>query len=372
MDLTSEKQPIIWRTEKRKVSELKPFPGNPRKFTEKEWKNLENSLDRFNLADPIIINTDNTVIGGNFRLAILKKKGIKEVDVRVPSRPLTEEEATELNLRLNKNVGEWDFDLLANFDEDLLKNIGWESEELDKIFGLNVQEDEFDAEKEYEKITEPKAKYGDLYQLGNHRLMCGDATKKEDVEKLMGGEKADMVFTDPPYGLGGYGGRKKMELKGDDEDVQKFYDAIPLPPIVPEVYIWGDFRNLYNLKEKPRDVIIWIKNNFGLGRGYRNQYELCFYWGRGKFSDTNVWTLKKDTNYLHPTQKPVELAERAIKNSSKRGDIVLDLFGGSGTTLIACEQLNRRCFMMEIDPKYIDVIINRWEQFTGKRAKKIG
>ena len=359
-----------WKTEKRKVSELKPFPGNPRQANEKEVRDLDKSLEKFNVADPLIINTDNTVIGGNFRLSRLNEKGVKEVDVRVPDKKLTRKEAEELNLRLNKNQGEWDKDLLANFDEALLKGVGWDSEELDQIFDLGLEEDDFNVEEEYEKIKEPKAKYGDIYQLGKHRLMCGDATKREDVEKLMNGEKADMVFTDPPYGLGGYAGRsgKFEKMKGDDEDVRKFYNCIPKTR---ERYVCGNYKVLRFLEERPRDVIIWVKNNIGMGKGYRGQYEMIFYYGNFKGSDSDVWIIDKAVNYQHPTQKPVALVERAIKNSSKRNGIVLDLFGGSGSTLIAAEQLNRKCYMMELDPKYVDVIIARWEKFTNKKAKKL-
>lgn len=176
---------IIWRTEKRKIDELKPFEGNPRQATEKQKEDLSKSLERFNLAEPIVINTDNTIIGGHFRWRILKEKGIKEIDVRMPNRTLTRKEVEELNLRLNKNVGEWDLDLLANFDEEFLKEIGWSAEELDEIFGLEV-DDEFDVEKELNKVLagkERKCKERDLWQLGEHRFYIGDATKKRKLGK---------------------------------------------------------------------------------------------------------------------------------------------------------------------------------------------
>ncbi len=167
---------------------------NPRQATEKQTQDLTKSIDRFNLATPFVINKDNTIIGGHFRYNILKKKGIKIVDVRVPNRQLTNKEVEELNIRLNKNLGEWDFDSLANFDEDLLLDVGFESEELDRIFQLNDGEDNFDIDKEYEKIKKPKTKLGNLYQLGGHRLLCGDATKEEDVERLLGGAEQNYVL----------------------------------------------------------------------------------------------------------------------------------------------------------------------------------
>mgnify|MGYP001249722372 FL=1 len=180
---------IIWTTEKRRAEELSPAPYNPRKWSDKDTAELTKSLERFNLADPIVINQNNTIIGGHFRLHILKQKGLSEVDVRVPSRLLTEHEEKELNLRLNKNLGQFDFDLLANFDEDMLKDVGFASEELDKIFQLETKPE--DDEVPEARTTD--IKLGDLFKLGEHRLLCGDATKKEDVEKLMAGEKAEKI-----------------------------------------------------------------------------------------------------------------------------------------------------------------------------------
>ncbi len=198
---------------------------------------------------------------------------------------------------------------------------------------------------------------GDLFEIGPHRLLCGDSTNADDVAKVMGGKKADMIFTDPPYGLGGYGGRNNMALQGDNVDVTDFYVLLINAP---EIYIWGNFKNLmYHIKEEPRDVIVWRKNNFGLGRGYRGQYELCFYYGAFDGSDSDVWDVAKEPVYSHPTQKPVELPARAMRNSTTDGDLVADFFLGSGTTMVAAHQLNRRCYGIEIDPKYCHVIIDR-------------
>jgi DNA modification methylase len=202
----------------------------------------------------------------------------------------------------------------------------------------------------------------------SHRVLCGDSTKREDVERLMDGKKADMVFTDPPYGLGGYGGRNNMELKGDKDNVEKFYECIPL---CKENYIWGLYKNGKMLNFIPDDVIIWKKNNFGLGRGYRNQYEMCFYKGGFNKSDSDVWEVSKDTNYQHPTQKPVDLGVKAILNSSKLDNIILDIYLGSGSTLIACEKTNRVCFGAEISEVYCDVIVSRYCQFTRNNKIKL-
>jgi len=199
--------------------------------------------------------------------------------------------------------------------------------------------------------------------------MCGDALK--DLDKLLDGKIPDALITDPPYGLGGYAGRsgKFTGIENDDVDVAKFYNA--LPKEIPERYIWGNWFNIKTIDEKPRDVIVWKKNNFGMGKGYRNQYEICMYFGKFAGSDSDVWEVKKDpvTGYKHPTQKPVKLVLRALKNSTKVGDLVLDCYAGSGSTLIGCEQSKRICYAMEIEPKYIDVINKRWENYTGLKVK---
>ena len=388
-----EESKLKWHNEKRKVSELKLFEGNPRQANEKEVADLSKSLDRFNLASPLVVNTDNEVIGGNFRLKLLKERGIEEIDVRVPNRKLNRKEAEELNLRLNKNLGSWDNDLLANFNEDLLKDVGFGSEELDKIFQLDLEEDEVP-----ELPKEAKSKLGEIYQLGEHRLLCGDATKKEDVEKLMGGEKADMVFTDPPYNVD-YGSSKNprhkiRNLMGDNQNKEEWEDFNKdwITNIINnykggDIYCWGA-SGFDGMRQRIKfeqlgfhwsATIVWKKQQLVLSPAkYQRIYEPCFYgWLEkstymGGRKQTEVWEIDRPLNSkLHPTMKPIELCYRAIKNSSERDNIVLDLFGGSGSTLIACEQLNRKCYMMEIDPKYIDVIIKRYEQFTGERAKQI-
>ncbi len=201
-----------------------------------------------------------------------------------------------------------------------------------------------------------------------HRIMCGDSTSEADVSKLMDGQKADMVFTDPPYGMSYGGGRTKKfgMIKGDDQDPTPFYDMLKHAP---EVYMWGRVENWDHLPEKPRSTIVWKKNVFGLGRGYRGQYEVCFYFGSFAGSDSNVWEVARDTSYLHPTQKPIDLCMRAIKNTDPK--LILDLFLGSGSTLIACEKTKRKCFGMEIDEHYCSVILKRWEEYTGLKAERI-
>lgn len=243
---------------------------------------------------------------------------------------------------------------------------GFSQEELDDL--LNVQGEGLTDEDAVPDVPEdPVAQMGDIWLLGDHRLMCGDSTDATAVDILMDGARADMVFTDPPYGLGGYKGRgknTKRAVKNDEKDPAEFYQCIPSAP---EVYVWGCFKNLRDITFEPRDVIVWRKNNFGMGKGYRGQYEVCFYDGGFAGSDSDVWDIAKDTEYKHPTQKPVALCDRAIKNSKPR--TIVDIYGGSGSTLISCDKNNIPCYMMELDPHYCDVIVKRWEDFTGKSAK---
>jgi len=371
---------LKWHTEQRRIDDLIPFEGNPRQMTQKQKDDLQKSLEKFNLVEIPAIDTDNRIIAGHQRLKIMQLLGRGEemIDVRMPNKKLTDEEFREYNLRSNKNLGEWDYDLLANIGEELLLDVGFESEELDKIFQLGEDEDIDEVPELPEK---PKTKLGDLYQLGEHRLMCGDATKKEDVEKLMGGEEADMVFTDPPYGIDldtDYSQMPKTKskyrkIKGDEKE----FNLLPIFQNV-ESEIWYIFGADYLYRSIPLfdegSLIVWAKRQSEKELSvFGSAFELVWTYPKKK---KTIW-FERAINQsgerlgVHPTQKPVALSTRAIKNSSKRGCIVLDLFGGSGSTLIACEQLNRKCCMMEIDPKYIDVIIARWEKFTGKQAVKL-
>lgn len=382
-----------WLSEKRNILDLKPALYNPRKWSDKETADLTKSIERFDLADPIIINKNNTVVGGHFRLKILKEKGVTEVDVRVPERELTEAEEKELNIRLNKNSGSFDFDLLSNFDEDFLKDIGFESKELDNIFELDPTPEDDDVP----EVKTTDIKLGDMFQLGEHRLLCGDSTKREDVEKLMQGENADMVFTDPPYNVD-YGVSKnpKHKIRTIENDKQtpeqwkQFCNDLFLifkEFCTGDIYTWGasggnGMRMCLWLIEMGchwSATIIWKKQRLVLTpANYQRMYEPCFYgwfnkssW-QGDRKQTEVWEIDRPSvSKLHPTMKPIELCCKGIENSSPREGIVLDLFGGSGSTLIACEKLNRKCRMMEISEQYCQVIIDRWEKFTGQKAVKL-
>jgi len=388
------KKMISWKTEKRKLNELRPWERNPRQATEKQWQDLERSLEKFSLADPLIINKDNTIIGGHFRWKVLKEKGIEEVDVRVPDEQLSEKEVEELNVRLNKNLGEWDYDLLANFDEDLLKGIGFGDEELDEIFGIETA-DEFDVEEELEKVLagkERRCKEGDLWQLGEHRLYIGDATKKESWERVLGDEKVDMVFTDPPYGINlntdfssmkriGQGKRYNKVI-GDEKEFNPGF-IFNFVSHCKEIFLWGADYYAEKIKDRNKGSwFVWDKTGNGISpnsayeKQFGSNFELC--WSKKKHKRQIIPILwkgifglsKEDTKKrVHPTQKPVELCKWFIEKFSKRGQIVMDCFGGSGSTLIACEIMKRKCRMIEIEPIYGEVILARWEKFTGKKAE---
>ena len=399
---------ISWTTQKRKISELIPASYNPREMTETQAKDLATSLERFNLADPIVINTDNTIIGGHQRINILKTKvgnnGF-QVDVRVPSRKLTGKEEKELNIRLNKNLGQWNYDALANFDEELLKDVGFDSKELDKIFQLDTKPEDDDVL----DVRETSVKLGDMFQLGEHRLLCEDCTTEANVARLMGGLKADMVFTDPPYGVS-YGDKNKFlnsiargnriqtPIEGDHKTVEDLADSVIYPAFCRIKEKLADKASYYITAPQGgellmmmmmmmmkagltlRHMLIWVKNNHVLGRtDYNYKHEpILFGWvdghnfygnGEHQFS---TWEIDKPLkNDLHPTMKPIALIVNALQNSCERDGICIDLFGGSGSTLIACEKLNRKCRMMEIDPVYCQVILDRWEKFTNKKAIKL-
>lgn len=384
---------IKWTAEKRKISELIPAEYNPRKLTDDQASQLIKSLERFSLADPIIINKNNKIIGGHQRIKMLAGK-TNEVDVRVPDRELTADEERELNLRLNKNLGEWDFELLASFSEDMLKDVGFDSKELDQIFKLEANPEDDDVP---EARKETDIRLGDIFQLGGHRLMCGDSTDAGSVALLMDGKKADMIHTDPPYNVD-YGSSKNprhkiRSIENDSMGTDEWHDfchklyAIFQEFNVGDIYMWGASGPegmrmrlwLVDLGCHWSATIVWKKQQLVLSPAkYQRMYEPCFYgwFGTSSFGadrkQTEVWEIDRPLNSkLHPTMKPIELCERAVLNSSKWNDIVLDLFLGSGSTLIACEKTNRKCYGMEIDPIYCQVIIDRWEKFTGNKAEKI-
>jgi len=386
-----ERKSQTFKTEIRKVDELKYYPGNPRKIDEDTLEKLKNSLKEFGIVEPLVINKDNEVIGGNQRLKVLREMGIKEVPVVVVDLPKGKEKA--LNLALNKIQGKWDEKLLKEFIVDLdvedIELTGFDEDE------ITVLEDE-DIEPQEDNYEEPedkpqRVKYGDIWQLGEHRLMCGDSTKKEDVEKLMDGKKADMVFCDPPYGMNldtdfssmkGIGVGKKYNKVVGDKDIFNPKPFINLFSYVREQFWWGADYYAENIPNRnDGSLFVWDKTERGISpnsayeKQFGSNFELC--WSKQKHKRQIIPVLwkgifglsKEDTkSRVHPTQKPTRLITWFIEKFSKRDNIIVDLFGGSGSTLIAAEQTGRICYIMEIDPHYCDVIIDRWEKFTGQKA----
>lgn len=380
---------ITWTTERIKVSDLKPYERNPRRITKDKYEKLVQSIQRLGYMTPIIAQPDGRIIGGHARKKALQELKIKEIDVRIPSRELTEEEYKEALLRDNISNGEWDFDILsADFDSEFLDFVGLEVPDVAKL-PAEVEEDEAPAVQETAKSVR-----GDIWLLGKHRVMCGDSTMIDDVEKLMNGQNADLVFTDPPYGVSytgglqngknGLSGNKRKMIKNDDVDL--YESAVQMASIFcngPVFMFYADtmpfglYRGIEQVGGEVVALIIWKKKGgYGaLGASYKPNHEPCVIWKKkkdnlnfiGQPTETRVWEEDKDgVNKLHPTQKPVSIPKRAIGNH--KADVILDMFGGSGSSLIACEILGRKSRMMELDPIYCDVIIRRWQNLTGQQA----
>lgn len=378
-----------------KIDEVKPYPNNPRN-NDDGVEAVANSIKEFGWQQPIVVDKDNVIIVGHTRYKAAKKLGMKEVPVVVANN-LTPEQVKAYRLADNKTgeLTDWDMSLLDDELGDIadinMSDFGFDLDiPEDKE---EVQEDDFDEE----VPEEPKSKLGQIYQLGRHRLMCGDSTKPEDVKKLVGGVQCDLLLTDPPYNVA-YEGKQesKMTIKNDRQEDDKFYkflfDAFSVAKDNlkqgASFYIWYSSSEVVNFTNAAnnsglsiRENLIWEKNNIVLGRqDYQWKHEPCLYgWVEGGshswYSDRKQTTVmhfdKPQRSDLHPTMKPVALFDYQIKNSTKSGDVVLDLFGGSGTTIMACEQDGRNACVMEYDPKYVDVIIKRWEDFTGEKAKLI-
>ena len=368
----------------RNLADLTPYAGNAKKHDSTQIANVAESIRQFGFVQPIVIARNGVIVIGHCRALAAKKLGMKEVPC-VCVDDLTPEQVNALRIVDNKsNESEWDFDFLADELPELdLSNFDFD-------FGIEDEEEETeiveDEAPEVDEENEPITKLGDIWQLGRHRLMCGDSTDKATVEMLMDGKKADMVFTDPPYGYKYQSNMreksKKFDVLENDDKILDFFPNIRLVcnGFVFICTIWKVLDKWIPMFKKYHDLtnmIIWDKGGGGIGdlkHTFLTDYEviLCSNNGReikGKRIGS-VWSIPKDSanEYAHPTQKPVKLSEFAIRNTTERGETVLDLFGGSGSTLIACEQLDRKCCMMELDPRYCDVIIKRWEQFTGEKA----
>ena len=426
---------------------LKPAEYNPRKWDKEAEEQLKESIKRYGIVDPLLVNSanerKNIVIGGHFRLSVLKELGFDSIPVVYINIPDIEKEK-ELNIRLNKNTGEFDWDILATFDESFLSTVGFSSEELDSIFAIEETPEEFDLERELKKLKIDKitVQKGDVYDLNGSKLMCGDSCLSEDMEKLMDGTKADMCFTDPPYILDYLKGKTKQKdgvtVGFGAKKNRRYLETESLPENFTDLWMENVakaqkpdfsviiFENPKNLKTiwvalekywKYRNTIIWhIPNRMqGFSAKYKffNKSDIALVGTKGKIdlnlepetelfqneyenaifatSGKPTWESYEKGKKYCPTDfiehiaadekssgqgiifgtKPLELLIPYIKVLTKRNDLVLEPFGGSGSTLIASIKLGRRCFIMEKSPVYTEIILNRWEKLTGLTPKKI-
>ena len=411
------------------VGALRPSEYNPRKISKEAFAHLKESITRFNMVDPIIANAaperHNVVIGGHMRLKAAKDLGHEVIPVVYVNIPDIEREK-ELNLRLHKNTGEFDLELLKSLDLDLLLDVGFDKSELSDLWSdiLKTKADAFDVEEELAKIKKPKTKLGDLIELGPHRLLCGDSTKPETLTRLLGSEKAAMIYSDPIYnikldynrGIGGkasYGGTVN-DCMPDEEYAAFLKKSMEVALAVTEdsahVFYWSDQTYIWLVQSLYRElgitnkrVCLWLKNgqNPTPSVAFSKCYEPCTYGVRGKpyinrkitklnevmngdmttgnsllqesLDHIDVWMVNRlpGKAYQHSTSKPPTLHEKAMRRCTKPGDIVLDSFSGSGSTIIAGEQLKRRVYAVEIEPIFCDLTIRRYEQLTGVAAKVV-
>jgi len=424
----ANKIPLVWHNERRRVNDLLPYEANPRKISDKQLEDLKRSIKKFNLAEIPAINTDGKIAAGHQRVRALQLLGRGEelIDVRVPNRPLTKEEFERYLISSNALGGTWDTEILKSFDIGTLLDIGMDENTLAGIWdeNLSTEDDGFQIEKELAVIKKPKTKLGDLVALGSHRLICGDSTDPNVFRKLFGKDQASMIYSDPVYnlqirysrGLGGkqnYGGN--VNDNRSDEEYKIFLkksleNALLVSKNDVHVFYWCDESYVWLLQTLYRElgienkrVCLWVKNgqNPTPDIAFSKCFEPCVYGIKNKpylakniqnlnevlnkevatgnrlIDDIldlfNIWLVKRlaGNDYEHATSKPPTLHEKAIRRCTRPGDIILDSFLGSGSTLIAAEQLKRRCFGCELEPQFCDLIINRFERLTNVKAKKL-
>ncbi|WP_236869668.1 DNA modification methylase [Candidatus Bandiella numerosa] len=389
-----------WTIKEVKISDLKEYDKNPRKIKKEQLDKLTAHINEDGYHQRIIVNTDYTIIGGHQRKKALLQAGYKPsdvIEVLMPEWTLQQQELDRINVRDNLNFGEFDFDILQEqFNLEELEEFGFDKEFLETLEPViipSIDEDEIE-----QLPANPVSKLGDLYILGNHRLLCGDSTNAEHVSRLLDGTNPILMVTDPPYGVSykpewrevaGKGARAKGTVLNDDR--YDWSDAYSL--FTGDVaYIWHSSSYTHKFAEhiencdfKLISLIIWSKQHFALSRGdYHGQHEPLWYavkrgrqhnW-QGKRDQSTIWEINNNNVFGgggeeqtgHGTQKPIECMLRPIINNSKVGEGVYDPFGGSGTTLIACEKSDRNCYMMELSPAYVDIIVQRWEKITGEKA----
>ena len=395
-----ENREIVYKN----VNDLIPYARNSRTHDTNQVSQIVASIKEFGFTNPILIDDEGLIIAGHGRVQAAQKLNLKTVPT-ICLDYLTEAQKKAYVIadnRLALNAG-WDFDMLKvelndlndlDFDVSLL---GFDDKEINDILA-DPTEGLVDEDSTPDLVEDPITVEGDIWLLGNHRLMCGDSTSIDAVDKLMDGNKADMVFTDPPYNADyssrvdkkrrkPWGGIKNDNMSADDFDVfledinSVLWSSCSDGASIYECIDWKRYPQIQKVFDDAfthKAMIVWNKNCFGLGTYYRTKHELILFGCKGDTINTwnanhdemDVWDISRDSaaSYNHPTQKPVAIPERAIKNSSNPKNKVLDLFGGSGSTLLACEKLDRSAYLMELDPKYCDVIIQRWQKFTGQNA----
>jgi len=398
-------QTVKLNVEYRSINALIPYARNARTHSESQVAQIAASIVEFGFTNPILMGSDDVIVAGHGRLAAAQKLGLQQVPVLVLEHlsPTQRRALVIADNRIAENAG-WD-DAMLRLELDALRNddfdlslTGFDVDDIADLFEGEEGGDEgqTDDDAAPEVLDAAVSRAGDIWLLGNHRLLCGDSTDPQSFELLLAGQKVDMVFTDPPYNVN-YANSAKDKMRGKNRSIlndnlgEGFYDFLlaALTPTVAHsrgaIYVAMSSSELDVLQEAFRvaggkwsTFIIWAKNTFTMGRSdYQRQYEPILYgWPEGgkhhwcgDRNQSDVWQIKKPhKNDLHPTMKPVELVERAIRNSSKPGDMVLDPFGGSGTTVIACEKSGRCARLIEMDPKYVDVIVRRWQEWASKKA----
>ncbi len=417
-------EPLKWTTMQKKVNELIPQDTNPRTINDKQMSDLKRSLKEYNLVEIPAVDLNGKILAGHQRIKALQLLGRGEemIDVRIPNRQLSEDESKRYLLASNALGGDWDLDALKSFDYDLLVDIGFDSELLNDMWDTTIPTTEPDKTDEeiISEIKQPITQLGDVIQLGSHRLVCGDSTDPEVLKCLFIDEKANMIMSDPIYnidldynkGLGGkqnYGGMVN-DTRTDEEYIdflrQNIRAALQFTHSNAHVFYWNTEQHIWILQTLYREfgiqnkrVCLWIKNghNPTPGVAFNKCYEPCIYGIIGKpylsehneytevmnqeigtgnesLDEINIWTAKRlaGNEYKHATAKPPTVYEKAIRRCTKVDDIILDSFGGSGSVLIAAEQLKRRAFLVELEPIFCDLICTKFETLTGKKRKLIG
>ncbi|MFH1088609.1 MAG: DNA modification methylase [Patescibacteria group bacterium] len=419
---------LVWHTEERIASQLIPNDKNPRVMSPKQIDDLKKSIQKYNYVEVIVIDTNNKVLTGHQRLMVMKLLGREneKIEVRVPNRKLSQREYDQYLLISNRLHGDWNWDKLAeNFSVDLMVASGFDEMDLSHLFeDLTVEDDEWRLDEELAKIRKPKAKLGSKYQLGNHVVLCADCTDPKAAKRLLGSTKVSVIYQDPPFnlglsydsGIGGtchYGGTTN-DSKTDAEYKEFLKQALTngLSVCLPNAHIftYSDQKYIWLLQTlyqelgiENRRVCLWVKNNSNPTPqiAFNKQYEPCVYGTIGRpylskqvlnlseimnkkigtgnrtiediYDMIDIWLARRinGTDYQHPTEKPPTLHEHALRRCSKPGDIILDMFAGSGSLMVACEQLKRSAYLVEREPVFIDLIIRRYEKLSGKKAKQL-